>query len=320
MPDSIKRCDLLSTSGYFCPIPPAGNLAYNEGCVRFLTPDNSTHESQICMITHLQHSSHSDAQRLEREHRVAVSLRETLRVLNSNRSLDEILQFIVRQAREILYAQAAAIYRPVGQSDIMPIQAHHGLSEQYVREARIPVGRLATGNAHKAAEFAELWPDARVSGGPDGHSVEETGTTFLQNAWIKAAALRPLAAPDAIVMADDSGLAVTALGGRPGVFSARYAGPDADDAANCARLLDELGDGDDRRAAFVCVLVALTPDERMLVASGCCDGRIAPALRERMKRPSRGAADSLLLSGDDDRRFLDWPRRAPRDQAAPGSR
>ncbi|HMM48775.1 MAG TPA: RdgB/HAM1 family non-canonical purine NTP pyrophosphatase [Miltoncostaeaceae bacterium] len=140
---------------------------------------------------------------------------------------------------------------------------------------------LATGNAHKAAEFAELWPDARVSGGPDGHSVEETGTTFLQNAWIKAAALRPLAAPDAIVMADDSGLAVTALGGRPGGFSARYAGPDADDAANCARLLDELGDGDDRRAAFVCVLVALTPDERMLVASGCCDGRIAPALRGR---------------------------------------
>lgn len=99
------------------------------------------------LITHPDYGSHNDAQQLEREHRVAASLRETLRVLNSNRSLDEILQFIVRQAREILYAQAAAIYRPVGQSGIMQIQAQEGLSEQYVREARIPFGRLATGNA-----------------------------------------------------------------------------------------------------------------------------------------------------------------------------
>jgi len=89
----------------------------------------------------------SRALRLEREHRVALSLRETLRVLNSNRSLDQILQFIVHQAREVLSAQAVAIYRPVDQSGIMQIQAQEGLSDTYVRLARIPFGRLATGNA-----------------------------------------------------------------------------------------------------------------------------------------------------------------------------
>lgn len=84
---------------------------------------------------------------LEREHRIAVSLRETLRVLNSNRSLDEILYFIVCQAREVLSAQAAAIYCPIGQKGLLQIQAQEGLSEEYVREARIPLGNLATGHA-----------------------------------------------------------------------------------------------------------------------------------------------------------------------------
>ena len=84
---------------------------------------------------------------LEREHRVAASLRETLAMLNSNRSLDEILHFIVHQARAILSAQAAAIYCPTGQSWLMQIQAQEGLSEEYAREARIPLGALATGAA-----------------------------------------------------------------------------------------------------------------------------------------------------------------------------
>ncbi len=75
---------------------------------------------------------------LEREHRVAVSLRETLGVLNSNRSLEEILQFIVHQAREVLSAQAVAIYCPTGSQGYLQIQAQEGLSDEYVREARIP--------------------------------------------------------------------------------------------------------------------------------------------------------------------------------------
>jgi signal transduction histidine kinase len=84
---------------------------------------------------------------LERERRVAASLRETLAVLNSNHLLDDILRFIVHQAREILSAQAVAIYCPTGQNWLMQIQAQEGLSEAYACEARIPLGMLATGSA-----------------------------------------------------------------------------------------------------------------------------------------------------------------------------
>lgn len=138
---------------------------------------------------------------------------------------------------------------------------------------------LATGNLDKVAEFEALWPGAEVGRAPDGFDPEETGATLFQNAWIKAAALRDDADPAAVVVADDSGLVVHSLGGRPGVFSARYAGPQATYEDNCRRLLQELEGATDRRAAFVCVLVALAPGDRMLVASGCCPGAIAPAMR-----------------------------------------
>jgi XTP/dITP diphosphohydrolase len=138
---------------------------------------------------------------------------------------------------------------------------------------------LATGNPHKVAELQPLLAGVDVSGAPAGFDPPETGVTLLQNAWIKAAALRGEIADDAIVLADDSGLVVHALGGRPGVFSARYAGPEATFADNCRRLLDELEGVHDRSAAFICVLVALAPDGRMLVSSGTCAGRIAPSMR-----------------------------------------
>ena len=115
---------------------------------------------------------------------------------------------------------------------------------------------LATGNRDKVAELEPLLPDAQVSGAPEGFDPAETGTTLLQNAWIKAAALRPEAPGDALVVADDSGLIVHALGGRPGAFSSRYAGPDATYADNCLRLLEELEGVEDRRAAFVCACLA----------------------------------------------------------------
>jgi XTP/dITP diphosphohydrolase len=137
---------------------------------------------------------------------------------------------------------------------------------------------LATGNPGKVAEFAGLWPDADIEAAPEGFAPDESGVTFLQNAWIKAAALRDVAGAG-VVVADDSGLAVHALGGRPGVFSARYAGPDATDDDNCRRLLRDMEGIVDRRAAFVCTLVALTGDRTMLVASGSCPGAIAPAMR-----------------------------------------
>jgi len=138
---------------------------------------------------------------------------------------------------------------------------------------------LATGNLYKVAELEALLAPAEVEGAPEGFAPEETGTTLFQNAWIKAAALRERADPDATVVADDSGLVVHALGGRPGIFSARYAGPDATYEDNCRRLLEELEAVEDRSAAFVCVLVGLASDDRMLVGCGVCAGTIAPALR-----------------------------------------
>ena len=138
---------------------------------------------------------------------------------------------------------------------------------------------LATGNRDKVSELVPLLPGADVSGAPEGFDVEETGVTLLQNAWIKAAALRDRVDGDAVVLADDSGLVVHALGGRPGVFSSRYAGPDATYADNCRRLLEELDGVAEREAAFVTVLVGLGPGDRMLVSCGTCPGVIAPAMR-----------------------------------------
>jgi XTP/dITP diphosphohydrolase len=138
---------------------------------------------------------------------------------------------------------------------------------------------LATGNQDKVAELRPLLAPREIGTAPEGFDPEETGVTLLQNAWIKAAALRERVEDDALVMADDSGLVVHALGGRPGVFSSRYAGPDATYADNCRRLLEELEGVEDRRAAFVCVLVGLDAEGGMLVACGICPGAIAPAMR-----------------------------------------
>jgi XTP/dITP diphosphohydrolase len=138
---------------------------------------------------------------------------------------------------------------------------------------------LATGNAEKARELEELLGGAEVDIAPQPFDPEETGVTLFQNAWIKAAALRAQLEGAELVVADDSGLEVRALDGRPGVFSSRYAGPDATYADNYRRLLEELEGAEDRRAAFVCVLVGMAPDGRLLVTSGVCPGHIAPAPR-----------------------------------------
>jgi XTP/dITP diphosphohydrolase len=135
---------------------------------------------------------------------------------------------------------------------------------------------LATGNPGKARELgALLGGDVEVSAVPADLMVDETGQTFFANALLKARAARATAPDDQLVLADDSGLAVHALDGRPGVHSARFAGPDATDAENCARLLAELDGIEDRRAAFLCVLVALAADDTMTVACGTCSGTIA---------------------------------------------
>ncbi|WP_407272653.1 XTP/dITP diphosphatase [Radiobacillus sp. PE A8.2] len=104
--------------------------------------------------------------------------------------------------------------------------------------------------------------------------IEETGDTFEENAAIKAEAI---AASFGIpVLADDSGLMVDALEGRPGVYSARYAGIEKDDVANYEKLLSELTDVPDseRTARFVCVLALAQPNHATLLKRGTCEGRI----------------------------------------------
>ncbi|MGH9091895.1 MAG: RdgB/HAM1 family non-canonical purine NTP pyrophosphatase, partial [Acidimicrobiales bacterium] len=144
---------------------------------------------------------------------------------------------------------------------------------------------LATANPDKAAEIAAIMGGAapvailpRPSGLAD---VEETGDTLEANARLKARAVATAAGLPA--MADDTGLEVDALGGAPGVYSARYAGEGATYADNVAKLLDELaslpGGGGARRARFRTVALVAWPDGREVVAEGTVEGRIAAAAR-----------------------------------------
>ena len=101
--------------------------------------------------------------------------------------------------------------------------------------------------------------------------IEEDGVTFSENALIKA---RAAATSGKIGVGDDSGLCVNALGGAPGIFSARYAGGHGDDEANNEKLLRELSDKEDRSAAFVCTIACVTPDGREFFVEGRAEGVI----------------------------------------------
>lgn len=141
---------------------------------------------------------------------------------------------------------------------------------------------LASANPKKVAEIREILAGrlevlARPTDVPD---VVEDADTFVGNARLKAAAL--VEATGLAALADDSGLEVDALSGAPGVRSARYAGPDGDDAANVALLLESLAGRPDppaRTARFRCVLVLQRPDGSEVVAEGTVDGHIAGAPR-----------------------------------------
>lgn len=144
---------------------------------------------------------------------------------------------------------------------------------------------LATGNAGKLREFAQLLADtgiefvAQSALGID--SADETGDTFLANALLKA---RHAAARSGLpAMADDSGLEVDALGGAPGLRSARYAGEDADDRRNLEKLLQAMQTIDDaeRHARFRCVIVFVrsADDPAPLIGEGSWPGRILRAPR-----------------------------------------
>ena len=99
--------------------------------------------------------------------------------------------------------------------------------------------------------------------------IEENGTTFEENALIKARAVRK---DGAISVADDSGLCVNALGGRPGIYSARYAGEPCDDKKNNAKLLSELESFEDRSAYFVSAIACVLPDGTEFTVRGIANG------------------------------------------------
>jgi XTP/dITP diphosphohydrolase len=169
---------------------------------------------------------------------------------------------------------------------------------------------VATSNPNKAREFAKLLPGVEVLPMPEGIELpEETGTTFEENARLKARSVLeqlrempegslatdkknsldagatgeagPGSESDQVsggklwVMADDSGIEIDALGGAPGIYSARYAGENATDTDNVDKLLKELEGREDRGARFVCVLVCVSASGEELVANGYFEGNIA---------------------------------------------
>jgi XTP/dITP diphosphohydrolase len=131
---------------------------------------------------------------------------------------------------------------------------------------------LASRNAHKARELGALLAPIEVDALPDGIELPpETGATFAENALAKARAAAAATGRPAI--ADDSGIEAQALGGAPGVRSARYAGENASDAENLAMLLREAPAGS--ALAYVCALAHVDPGGDERVFEGRCTGRLA---------------------------------------------
>ena len=144
-----------------------------------------------------------------------------------------------------------------------------------MNETQKPRLVVASGNAHKLREIAEIFTQFEVvpqkQMGFD-EEVEETGATFLENALIKArAACKALGC---MALADDSGLCVDALGGAPGVYSARYCGHHGSDEENRKTLLKNMQGITDRRAHFTSALALVYPDGKELLAEGATYGVI----------------------------------------------
>lgn len=138
---------------------------------------------------------------------------------------------------------------------------------------------IATGNQGKVREIKDLVKDLPVkllsfADLDEVPEVEEDGFTFEENALKKARTLAQLTG--LVTLADDSGLCVDALDGRPGVLSARYAGEDASDEEKCLRILEEMREVPDRlrTAQFVCVIALVDPEADEKLFRGVCEGRI----------------------------------------------
>lgn len=138
---------------------------------------------------------------------------------------------------------------------------------------------IATKNKGKAREFAEAleplgYTVKTLLDYPQLKEIEETGTTFEENAILKAEGICEQIGK--MVIADDSGLIVDALNGEPGVYSARYAGEDKDDEANIDKVLKKLKDvpEKERTARFYCALAVAIPNEKTITVNGTCEGII----------------------------------------------
>ena len=141
---------------------------------------------------------------------------------------------------------------------------------------------LATRNQHKTREFARLlgrdFTVRDLTSKSDVPAIVESGATFEENATLKAVTISKIF-PNEIVVADDSGLEVEALGGAPGIFSARYAGENASDRRNVEKLLRELQDARDRSARFNCVVALARNGQLMTTVAGEALGAIAECVR-----------------------------------------
>jgi XTP/dITP diphosphohydrolase len=133
----------------------------------------------------------------------------------------------------------------------------------------------ATRNGHKLRELGEILAGVELVPLPDGFEPPpEDGETFADNALTKARAAR--AATGTAAFADDSGIEAAALGGAPGVRSARYAGEDATDEENLSKLMREVAEaGDDRRVTYVCVIAYVDEAGDAHFFEGRCEGELA---------------------------------------------
>lgn len=157
---------------------------------------------------------------------------------------------------------------------------------------------IATKNEGKVKEFAELFQRHGIHvksllDVEDSVDVEETGTTFAENAILKAETISKITGE--AVIADDSGLVIDALDGRPGVYSARYAGEQKNDEANIDKVLSELKEVplEKRTAHFVCVIAVAVPGKETETFTGTCDGLI---MRERSGKNGFGYDPIFYLS------------------------
>ncbi|WP_035609042.1 RdgB/HAM1 family non-canonical purine NTP pyrophosphatase [Haloferula sp. BvORR071] len=143
----------------------------------------------------------------------------------------------------------------------------------------LPVLIVATRNAHKTQEIREMIGDRYkvldVNDFPALPAIDETGTTFLENATLKAAGISREVT--GLILSDDSGLEVDALGGAPGVWSSSYGGEEGNHPKNNARLMAEMAGKTDRAARFRCTMVLAQGGQVLAYFSGTVEGRILEA-------------------------------------------